>query len=117
MSDEVIEDEAPADAGAGLATALIVLTTLLTLLRTRQADWFVSYAPAGPSRMTRKMVDDLETGTNRFTFQDMMGMGVFAGRNRNVMFSVTIIHFSNGNLFPRNPGVSVPLTFSLGYTF
>ncbi len=89
----------------------------LTLLRTRQADWFVSYAPAGPSRMTRKMVDDLETGTNRFTFQDMMGMGIFAGRNRNVMFSVTIIHFSNGNLFPRNPGVSVPLTFSLGYTF
>jgi hypothetical protein len=89
----------------------------LTVVRGRNADWFLMYSPAGPSRMTRKVVDDVETGTNRFTFQDMMGMGVFAGRRRSVMFSVAIVHFSNGNLFPRNPGVSVPLTFGLGYTF
>ena len=89
----------------------------LTIVRGRNADWFLTYSPAGPSRMTRKVVDDVETGTNRFTFQDMMGMGVFAGKRRNVMFSVTIVHFSNGNLFPRNPGVSVPLTFAMGYTF
>lgn len=97
---------------------LSVYTLLrLTVLRTRAADWFVSYSPAGPSRMTRKVVDDIETGTNRFTFQDFMGMGVFAGRNRNIMLGITIVHYSNGNLFPRNPGVSVPLTFSAGYTF
>ncbi|HYN08987.1 MAG TPA: acyloxyacyl hydrolase [Vicinamibacterales bacterium] len=89
----------------------------LTFWRTPLADWFLSYSVAGPSRMTRKVVDDQDTGTNRFTFQDFMGMGVFAGKDRNVMIGIKIVHYSNGNLFPRNAGVAVPLTFTLGYTF
>jgi hypothetical protein len=89
----------------------------LTVWRTRLADWFLSYSVAGPSRMTRKVVDGEDTGTNRFTFQDFMGMGVFAGKDRNVMLGVKIVHYSNGNLFPRNAGVAVPLTFTVGYTF
>lgn len=89
----------------------------LTVWRTRQADLFLLYSVAGPTRMTHKVVDDQATGTNRFTFQDFMGVGVFAGKDRNFMVGVKIVHYSNGNLFPRNPGVSVPLTFTVGYTF
>ncbi|MBK6826807.1 MAG: acyloxyacyl hydrolase [Chitinophagaceae bacterium] len=28
---------------------------------------------------------------------------------------IRIAHYSNGNLFPQNDGVKIPLTFNLGY--
>jgi hypothetical protein len=62
------------------------------------------------------LIDGQNTGT-RFTFQDSMGTGVFIGTRRRLAAGVDIAHYSNGNLFGRNPGVTVPLHFSLGYAF
>jgi hypothetical protein len=46
-----------------------------------------------------------------------MGFGVFAGKQKQLNAEIKIAHYSNGNLFPQNNGVMVPLTFGLGYSF
>ena len=46
-----------------------------------------------------------------------MGLGLFMGKNRKLNAEVNINHYSNGNLFPDNDGVKIPLTFMVGMTF
>ena len=87
-----------------------------TFLRTRLADMYFAYSLAGPTYISKVVLDDLNTGRH-FTFQDFMGIGWFAGANRNVAIGVKINHYSNGNIFTQNAGVKIPLTFSLGYAF
>lgn len=103
-----------------LDTPLLTLSAYpvlrFTLLRTNPADFYFYYSVAGPTFISKAMVDGIDTG-KRFTFQDNMGAGIFAGKNREVSAELRIGHYSNGNLFPQNPGVKVPLTFSVGYNF
>jgi hypothetical protein len=87
-----------------------------TLVRTQPADVYVMYSLAGPSFISKSLIDGLATG-NAFTFQDFMGMGVFFGRARRLNAGVKINHYSNGNIFTENAGVKIPFTFSVGYTF
>ena len=87
-----------------------------TFLRTHAADMYFAYSLAGPTYISKSVLDDLDTGRH-FTFQDFMGIGWFAGRNRNLNLGVKINHYSNGNIFTQNAGVKIPLTFSLGYAF
>jgi hypothetical protein len=88
----------------------------LTFIRTARADVFFEYSLAGPTMISRRVIDGQQTG-ERFTFQDFMGIGAFVGPRRNVRIGIKVGHYSNGNLFAANPGVNVPLTFSLGYGF
>src|SRR5258705_10561181 len=83
-------------------------------IRSKKADLFFEYAVAGPSFISKKIIDNENTG-QPFTFQDFMGIGFFAGSKKNWNAGIRIVHFSNGNIFPQNAGVKVPLTFSLGY--
>ncbi len=85
-----------------------------TAFRSKKADLFFEYAVAGPAFISKKIIDNEDTGP-RFTFQDFMGIGLFAGAKKNWNAGIRIVHFSNGNIFPQNAGVKVPLTFSLGY--
>ena len=87
-----------------------------TFIRMKPADIYFAYSLAGPTYISRIVLDDLNTGRH-FTFQDFMGIGVFAGKNRNLNAGVKINHYSNGNIFTQNAGVKIPLTFSLGYAF
>jgi hypothetical protein len=87
-----------------------------TFLRTRAADVHAFYSLAGPSYISRIVIDGLDTGRH-FTFQDFMGLGVFLGRDRRVNVGVKINHYSNGNIFTENAGVKIPLTVTVGYTF
>ena len=87
-----------------------------TFLRARVADMYFAYSLAGPTYISKVILDDLNTGRH-FTFQDFMGVGWFAGANRNLNFGVKINHYSNGNIFTQNAGVKIPLTFSVGYAF
>ena len=87
-----------------------------TFLRARLADMYFAYSLAGPTYISRVILDDLNTGRH-FTFQDFMGIGWFAGANRNLNIGIKINHYSNGNIFTQNAGVKIPLTFSLGYAF
>jgi opacity protein-like surface antigen len=87
-----------------------------TFLRAHSADVYFAYSAAGPTFISRVQLDDLDTGRH-FTFQDFMSLGVFAGRNRHVNVGIKINHFSNGNIFTQNAGVTIPLTVSVGYAF
>jgi hypothetical protein len=86
------------------------------LVRTNPAEFYVSYSLAGPALITRSNIDGVNTG-KRFTFQDYMSAGVYLGRKRRFTAEVRIQHFSNGDLFPQDPGVTVPLGFYFGSTF
>jgi hypothetical protein len=77
---------------------------------------YLDYSVAGPTLITRTSIDGEQTGKH-FTFQDFMGAGVFLGRKRRIAAEVRIEHYSNGNLFPQNPGVTIPLGFYLGTSF
>jgi lipid A 3-O-deacylase PagL len=87
-----------------------------TFLRARLADMYFAYSLAGPTYISKVVLDDLNTGRH-FTFQDFMGIGWFAGASRNLNLGVKINHYSNGNIFTQNAGVKIPLTFSVGYAF
>ena len=66
--------------------------------------------------MTQRHIDNVDLG-GRFSFQDLMGIGAFLGREKHLNIAATIGHYSNGNLLPNNPGITVPLVISLGYAF
>lgn len=87
-----------------------------TTIRSKNTDIYLEYSVAGPTFISKADVDNRETG-KKFTFQDVMGLGVFTGKNKNFNASIRIAHYSNGNLFPRNDGFMIPLTFNLGYAF
>jgi len=85
-------------------------------LRTGPADVWAVYSLAGPTYISRSMIDGQALGT-RFTFQDFMGVGMFVGATRRVSLGVKINHYSNGNMFTQNAAVTVPITFNMGYAF
>ena len=85
-----------------------------TAIRSKKTDLFFEYSVAGPTFISKKIIDKENTGPP-FTFQDFMGIGLFGGAKKNWNAGIRIVHFSNGNIFPQNAGVKVPLTFSLGY--
>ncbi|NQV02225.1 MAG: acyloxyacyl hydrolase [Bacteroidia bacterium] len=87
-----------------------------TVLRTKFLDMYFFYSVAGPTYISKKIIDGHNTGEN-FTFQDNMGVGIFFKEKRDLNFEIKIGHYSNGNIFPNNTGVKIPLTFSLGLPF
>jgi hypothetical protein len=88
----------------------------IPLIRTNPAEFYFTYSLAGPSLLTRTTIDNQNTG-RVFTFQDYMGLGMYLSRKRRVTAEVRIQHYSNANLFPNNPGITVPLGFYFGSTF
>ena len=86
------------------------------LARTEPADVYFSYSLAGPTFISRTVIDGRDTG-ERFTFQDFMGVGMFFGKARRVNAEIGIKHYSNGNIFTRNASIKVPLTLTLGLAF
>ena len=102
--------------GEEFSTASLYPVLRFTAIRTKPLDLYFNYSLAGPTFISRTIIDDHETG-RRFTFQDFMGVGVFIGGAKNVNAEIRIAHYSNGNLFPRNAGVTIPLGFNVGYAF
>ena len=104
------------ESGARFSTLSAYPLFRFTLVRTKPADLYVCYSLAGPTYLSKVVIDGRDTGTH-FTFQDFMGAGAFVGPGRRVSIGVKLNHYSNGNLFTQNAAVTVPLTFSIGYTF
>jgi opacity protein-like surface antigen len=86
------------------------------LLHTKPFDFYFDYSAAGPSYISKVDIDNKNSGKH-FTFQDFMGIGIFAGKQRQFTTGVKIQHYSNGNIFTANPGLQIPLTFNAGYNF
>lgn len=87
-----------------------------TAMRKKFADFFLEYSVAGPTFISKVKLDDIELG-RKFTFHDFMGIGMIAGPQRKIYAGIRIAHYSNGNIFPQNDGIMIPLTFNLGYCF
>ena len=85
-------------------------------IRSPAADFYFEYTAAGPTFISRHILENARMG-KKFTFYDAMGIGMFAGKKKNINAGIRIAHFSNGNIFPNNTGVKVPLSFSFGYAF
>jgi len=97
-------------------TAAIYPALRFVAVRTNPLELYFGYSLAGPALITRTSIDGEATG-RAFTFQDFMSAGILLGRNRRITAEVRIAHYSNGNLFPQNPGVTIPLGFYLGTSF
>jgi hypothetical protein len=85
-------------------------------IRTKAADVYLFYSLAGPTYISKVVIDGQNSGKH-FTFMDYMGLGVFTGKNRKLNAEININHYSNGNIYSQNPGLKIPLTFNLGYTW
>ena len=85
-------------------------------VRTGSFSFNLGYSLAGPAFISATAVDGQLIGRH-FTFQDFISSGVLIGRRHKISAEVRIAHYSNGNLFPQNPGVTVPLGFYLGTAF
>ena len=97
-------------------TAAIYPALRFVAVRTNPLELYFGYSLAGPALITRTSIDGEATG-RAFTFQDFMNAGILLGKNRRITAEVRIAHYSNGNLFPQNPGVTIPLGFYLGTSF
>src|SRR3990167_2537347 len=76
----------------------------LWLIRSLSCDFYFLYSIAGPTYLTRSVIDGIDVG-GRFTFQDLLGFGLFLGKAKHFNLGITIGHYSNGNLLPNNPGI------------
>ena len=88
----------------------------LNFLQTKLFDAYFYYTVAAPTFISKKIIDGYDTG-EKFTFMDNMGAGIFFGEDRRYNAELKIGHYSNGNIFPNNDAVKVPLSLNLGYAF
>jgi Lipid A 3-O-deacylase (PagL) len=103
-------------ANDGFRTLSVFPILRFTVVRTRQADAYVSFSEAGPTYISRVTIDGRAMG-GHFTFQDFMAAGVFIGARKRLNVEFNLNHYSNGNLMADNAGVTVPLALKLGYAF
>ena len=88
----------------------------LNFLYTKPLDAYFYYIVAGPTYISKTILDGNNTG-KKFTFYDAMALGCFLGKQRSINAELRIAHYSNGNIFPANGGVKIPLTLNIGYSF
>jgi Lipid A 3-O-deacylase (PagL) len=86
------------------------------VLRLKNADGYFYYSVAGPAFQSKTNLDFEPLG-KKFTFRDYMGIGTYTGKHKRLNLELNIGHFSNGNLFPFNAGIMVPLSLYAGYCF
>lgn len=85
-------------------------------IRSQYADFYFEYSVAGPTILSRRMIGSTDLG-GRFIFQDFLGLGVVLGHHRAFNFDIRLVHYSNGDVLPKNPGFDVPVMVYLGYSF
>ena len=94
-------------------------------IHSKPFDAYFYYSVAGPTYISKTDfqiqnkfgVDETALTGKHFTFQDNMGVGAFFGKNRNYNAEIKIGHYSNGNVFPVNAAVKIPLSLNIGYAF
>ena len=84
--------------------------------RSGPVDVYLHYSILGPAYISQANIENVKTGP-RVTFQDFLGAGLLFGQERHYNLDFKVTHYSNGNMFPDNEGVAVPLMLSVGRTF
>jgi len=90
----------------------VYLMAKVPLFTFKDFKGYLLYSPAGPSMLSKNTF--ATTGyTNRFVFQDQFGFSVMY--EDTVEFFVKQYHFSNGDIFPVNGGIDIPLQFGISF--
>ena len=85
-------------------------------LRCNWVDMYLTVSVAAPTYISRRFLGGRNLGAH-FTFYDYAGLGAFLGTSKRVDIGLQVGHYSNGNIFPQNPGIEIPLTVHLGVAF
>ena len=68
------------------------------------------YSPAGPSLLSKKQFVSTSF-SNCFVFQNQFGVGVSIVKDNEYEVIIKQYHYSNGDIFPINGGIDLPLNF------
>jgi hypothetical protein len=68
----------------------------------------------GPTWLSERHLGDREQGRN-FAFQAQVGAGVWFGREKDWLVTLSYKHFSNAGLFSPNEAFDVPVLLTLGH--
>jgi hypothetical protein len=73
---------------------------------------YILYSPAGPSMLSKSQF--ATTGfSNLFVFQNQFGIGWELDKSAKIGCFLKMYHYSNGDLFPVNGGIDIPLVFGI----
>jgi len=70
----------------------------------------------GAAYLSKTRFSNLNLGMH-FSFQDMVGLGLALGQNKNLLVSLSAIHYSNASLCSSNSGITAPLLLNISYRF
>lgn len=68
----------------------------------------------GPTWLSSRYLGDREQGS-QFAFQAQVGAGLWFGKDKDWLVSLSYKHFSNAGLFSPNEAFDVPVLFTVGY--
>ncbi len=77
---------------------------------------YIVHSIAGLTLLSQSHFSTKDLGS-RFLFQDFLGIGAALGNEKNLFVEISFWHYSNGNIFPVNPGFDVPIVLSVGLGF
>lgn len=92
--------------------ASVYVLAKLSLIHSRVFDFVLLYSPAGPS-MLSKNTFATTAFTNNFVFQNQLGLGVSFGKEKAYECFAKMYHYSNGDTFPVNGGIDIPIVVGL----
>ncbi|PHQ81558.1 MAG: hypothetical protein COB66_01965 [Coxiella sp. (in: Bacteria)] len=88
----------------------------LYLFRVHGFSPYINYSIAGPTILQKSRWGGSHF-SNSFVFQDMIGAGISLMPNVPLAFGFNVIHYSNGDIFPKNSGLQIPFEMWLSYSF
>lgn len=91
------------------------LLARLYLIRSEVFSGYIIYSPAGPSLLS-KSTFATTAFSNNFVFQNQFGVGASFGKNADTELFLKLYHYSNGDLFPVNGGIDIPIVLGLSFT-
>ena len=97
----------------GISILSVYLSGYFYFLNIFSQQLYLYTSIGGPSWMSKNSFE--KTGfSNRFVFQNQLGVGTNWGGRKEYNLGLRFIHYSNGDLFPINGGFDVPVAIFLG---
>jgi hypothetical protein len=94
----------------------VYLLSRLYIIKRKGVELFVLYSPAGPTMLSQKVFSTTQWSLP-FVFQNQIGFGLYLKNYADLECTIKQCHYSNGDLFPKNGGVDIPLSVGLSFRF